>query len=210
MDKEQRITVMIADDHAMVRQGLRALIDGEPDMRVIAEAANGSEAVKVFLRSRPQVSVIDLHMPVSDGVAAVVSILGEVPGASLICLTSLHGDDYIYRALRAGAKGYLLKDAPREDLFACIRAVSKGQTWVAQNLGAMLAEHISQPSLTARELEVLHLLASAKSNKEIATTLGISEGTAKTHVNNVFRKLGATGRLEAVNVAKKRGLVQGD
>ncbi len=210
MDSADRITVMIADDHAMVRQGLRALIDGEPDMEVVAEAANGLEAVKLFFRSRPQVGVIDLHMPVSDGVTAVTSILNTAPGARLICLTSLDGDDYVYRALRAGAKGYLLKDAPREDLFACIRAVSIGRSWVAQNVAAKLAEHISQPSLSARELEVLRLLASAKSNKEIAASLGVSEGTAKTHISNLFKKLGTTGRVDAVNIAKKRGLVRAE
>jgi DNA-binding NarL/FixJ family response regulator len=207
MGTADRITVMIADDHAMVRQGLRALIDNEPDMQVVAEAEDGMEAVKLFLRARPRVGVIDLHMPVSDGVAAVTSILNSAPGSHLICLTSLDGDDYVYRALRAGAKGYLLKDAPREDLFACIRAVAKGQTWVGQKVAARLAEHIKQPSLSARELEVLRLLASAKSNKEIPVSLGISEGTAKTHVNNLFRKLGTTSRVEAVSIARKRGLV---
>lgn len=197
MDHAHRIKVMIADDHAMVRQGLRALIDGQPDMRVIAEAANGSEAIKEFLRSKPQVAVIDLHMPVVDGVTAVTSILSQAPAACIICLTSLGGDDYVYRALRAGAKGYLLKDAPREDLFACIRAVSQGGSWIAPNVARKLADHIRQPSLSPRELEVLRLLAVAKSNKEIASFLGISAGTAKSHVNNIFRKLGVAGRLEA-------------
>ncbi|MGE5327164.1 MAG: response regulator transcription factor, partial [Deltaproteobacteria bacterium] len=189
MDNAPDITVLIADDHVMVRQGLRALIDGESDMRVVAEASNGSEAVEEFIRTRPQVGVIDLHMPVTDGVAAVASIISKVPHAALICLTSLDGDDFVYRAVRAGAKGYLLKNAPREELIACIRAVARGQTWLGARVAAKLADHIAHPNLTSRELEVLRLLGAAKSNKEIASRLGISTGTAKAHVNNLCKKL---------------------
>ena len=210
MEDIHPITVLIADDHTMVRQGLRALIDSQPDMKVVAEAGNGSEAIEQFIIHQPAVSVIDLHMPVMNGVEAVASILKAAPNVSIICLTSMEGDDYVYRAMRAGAKGYLLKDAPREELFACIRAVSTGGTWMAPDVAAKLASHIRQPVLSPRELEVLRLLASAKSNKEIAVSLGVSESTAKVHVNNIRRKLDATSRMEAVNRALKRGLVQAD
>jgi DNA-binding NarL/FixJ family response regulator len=207
MDEGHRITVLIADDHTMVRQGLRALIESQPDMQVIAEAANGSEAIQQFLTHRPNVSVIDLNMPVTDGVEAVGSILAQDPHADIICITSLYGDNYVYRSLRAGAKGYLLKDAPREDLFACIRAVSKGEAWMSSNVASKLAAVVKEPELSFREMQVLRLLASAKSNKEIAVSLGISEGTAKSHVNNILRKLSVSSRMEAVNKAAKRGLI---
>ncbi len=207
MKSSSRITVMIADDHGMVRQGLRALIECQPDMRVIAEAATGIETVKEFVRHRPDVGVVDLHMPGTDGVTAIATILKEIPQARLVCLTSFGGEDDVFRAMRAGAKGYVMKESPPEQLFTCIRAVSKGEMWFAPEAAGKIAEHLSQPSLSARELEVLRLLASAKSNKEIAAALGISQGTAKTHITNLFKKLRVSSRLEAVNAAIKRGLI---
>ncbi|HET7842159.1 MAG TPA: response regulator transcription factor [Terriglobia bacterium] len=208
MKKARPITLLIADDHALVRQGLRVLIEREPDLQVIAEAGNGADAVKEFIRHRPDVSVVDLHMPGSDGMTTITSIIKDYPQARLVCLTSFGGEDDVYRAMRAGAKGYVLKDGPHQHLFTCIRSVAKGQTWIAPEAAGKLAEHFTQPSLSPREMEVLRLLASAKSNKEIAVALGIAEGTVKTHITNVFKKLGVSGRLEAVNVAIKRGFIR--
>ena len=207
MDKAHRIKVMIADDHTLVRQGLRALVESQQDMDVVVEAANGAEALIRYLQSKPDVSLIDLHMPVSDGVEAIAAILGRVPDAAVVCLTSLGGDDYVYRALRAGARGYILKNAPRENLFDCIRTVAQGGKWIAPDAAAKLADRITQPELSPREFEVLKLLATASSNKQIAVSLGISAGTAKVHVNNILKKLGTDSRMAAVNLARKRGLV---
>ncbi len=207
MKEERCINVMIADDHDMVRRGLRALIEQEPDLQVVAEASNGKEAVEAFLRHRPEVSVVDLHMPVADGVAAITSILKEAPQAHIVCLTSFGGDEDVYRALRAGANGYVMKEAPPEQLFACIRAVAQGQTWIAPQAAGKLAQRLSMPELTPRELEILRLLAAAKSNKEIASKLNITQGTAKVHVNNILRKLHAGNRMEAALIAHQRGLI---
>ncbi len=208
MKKTSPITLLLADDHALVRAALRALIEHESDIKVVAEAANGVEAVKEFLRLRPDVGVVDLHMPGSDGMSAITAILKQIPLARLVCLSSFGGDEDIYRAMRAGAKGYVLKEAPHDQLFACIRSVAKGRTWIAPEAAGSLADHFALPILSPRELQVLVLLSSANSNKEIAEALGITEGTAKSHVTNLFKKLGVTGRMEAVNLAIKRGLIR--
>ena len=202
------IKILIADDHPVVREGLTALINYYPDMTVVAEASNGREAVELFLKHRPNIGLLDLNMPEIDGVDAIIAIRQQIPGARLIILTTFDGNEDIYRGLRAGAKAYLLKDTPRAELVACLRAVHNGQTVVSPELTAKLAERLSTSTLTARELEVLRLLAQGGSNKEIANTLCVAEGTIKSHIVAILRKLDATDRTQAVTLALKRGILR--
>jgi two-component system, NarL family, response regulator len=204
------LTVLIADDHPCVREGLAAIINRRPDMRVVAEASSGFEAVEAFLTHHPDVALLDLRMPGMDGVEAVSAICRKDAGARLAILTTYHSEEDIYRALRAGAQGYVLKGAPAEELVGCIRAVGENRTWIPPDVGAQLAKRVSVPELTRREIEVLQILATGKSNKEIAAALDITESTVKVHVTHVLEKLSASGRTEAISVAMKRGLVSAD
>lgn len=202
------IRILIADDHPVVREGLVALINRRPDMVVVAEATNGRELVAEFLLHRPDVSLVDLRMPEMDGAAAIVAIRERSPSARVIVLTTYDDDEDIQRSLRAGARAYMLKDAPREELLACISAVHEGRTLIPQAIATRLAETIGSPSLTAREIEVLELVAGGKSNKEIATDLSITEGTVKSHLSAILAKLDASDRTQAVTIAIKRGLLR--
>jgi two-component system, NarL family, response regulator len=202
------IRVLLADDHPVVREGLRALITRRSSMCVVAEAKNGAEAFKLFGRYRPDVALIDLRMPELDGVDAIKAIREHFPAARIIVLTTFDGDEDIYRALRAGAKAYLLKDVGREELLECIRLVHEGRTYLPSGVATKLAERVAGSGLTERELDVLRLMATGKSNKEIGSALTVSEGTVKTHVNNILHKLNVSGRTEAVASAIKRGIVQ--
>jgi two-component system NarL family response regulator len=208
MSEARKIRLLLADDHPVVRAGLVALISRRPDMEVIAEANTGREALGQFLRHSPDVSLVDLRMPDMDGVDAILAIRVRVPDARIILLTTYDGDDDIYRGLRAGAKAYMLKDAPPEELLEGIRAVYEGRTWLPQRVAAKLAARVSGAALTSRELEVLRLVVAGKINKEIGDDLGVTEGTVKVHVNHILAKLGVSGRTEAVSVALKRGLVR--
>jgi two-component system, NarL family, response regulator len=208
MSEARKIRLLLADDHPVVRAGLVALISRRPDMEVIAEANTGREALGQFLRHSPDVSLVDLRMPDMDGVDAILAIRVRVPDARIILLTTYDGDDDIYRGLRAGAKAYMLKDAPPEELVEGIRAVYEGRTWLPQRVAAKLATRVSGAALTSRELEVLRLVVAGKINKEIGDDLGVTEGTVKVHVNHILAKLGVSGRTEAVSVALKRGLVR--
>jgi two-component system NarL family response regulator len=201
------LTVLIADDHPVVREGLAAIIRLQPDMRVIAEASNGQEAMEKFLLDRPDVALLDLRMPLMDGVATVVAICEKQPGARLAILTSFESEEEIYRALRAGAQGYALKDSPAGELIACIRAISEGKTWIPPGIGAKLAKRVTGRELTTREMEVLRTLVLGKSNKEIGVLLDIAESTVKVHVTHVLEKLKASGRTEAISLALTRGLI---
>jgi DNA-binding NarL/FixJ family response regulator len=203
-----KIRVLLADDHPVVREGVRALIGRRSDMSVVAEASNGVEAVELFERHRPDVALIDLRMPGMDGVDAIKAIRRQFPDARIIVLTTFHGDEDIYRALRAGAKAYLLKDVGREDLLGCVRSVSEGRTYLPTGVAAKLAERVAGPQLTVRELDVLRLMGAGKSNKEIGADLSVTEGTIKAHVNSILSKLHVRGRTEAVASAVKRGIIQ--
>ena len=208
--ERKQLTVLIADDHPVVREGLTAIIQLQPDLRVIAEASNGRDAVEKFFSYRPDIALLDLRMPLMSGVEAVEAIYEKEPRARLAILTSYESEEEIYRALRAGAQGYVLKDAPAADLIACIRAMSEGRTWIPPGIGAKLAKRVKGQELTSREMEVLRTLVQGKSNKEIGTLLDIAESTVKVHVTHVLEKLKASGRTEAISVALKRGLIRMD
>jgi two-component system, NarL family, response regulator len=202
--------VMLVDDHALLRTGVANIINQEPDLHVVAEAANGLEAVDAFRQYRPDVTLLDLRMPVMEGVEAVRHIREIDPQARVIVLTTYDADEDIARALQAGAKAYVLKDISADALVACIHAVLAGKTYLAPAAAAKLAERVTRIQLTPRELSTLRLMADGKANKEIATDLGISERTVKTHLGHLFEKLGVTSRTEAVKVATRRGLVRLD
>ena len=202
--------VMLVDDHALLRTGVANIINQEPDLRVVAEAGNGVEAVEAFERHRPDVTLLDLRMPVMEGVEAVRQIRLRDPSARVIVLTTYDTDDEISRALKAGAKAYVLKDISADGLIGCIRDVLAGKTYLAPAAAAKLAEGVSRVQLTPREMATLKLLADGKANKEIASALDISERTVKTHLVHLFEKLGVTSRTEAVKVATHRGLVRFD
>ncbi|MEY2557242.1 MAG: hypothetical protein QOE34_667 [Verrucomicrobiota bacterium] len=206
--KKPRIRVLIADDHSVVREGLVSLIGRKADMSVVGEAANGREAVELWKQHRPDVTLLDLRMPEMDGVGVIKDIRGNDEKARFVVLTTFDGDEDIYRAIQAGAKGYLLKDVPREALMDCIRRVHAGETCVPVHLAAKLAERVSGESLSEREIDVLKLMALGKSNKEVGSALFISEGTVKSHVKSIFAKLNVISRTEAVANATRRGLIR--
>jgi two-component system NarL family response regulator len=199
--------MLIADDHALLRAGLIALLQRQPAITIVGEAATGEEAVEQFRRLQPDVLLMDLRMPRMDGLTALRAIRSEFGSARVILLTTFDGDEDIYRGLAAGAMGYVLKDAPPEALVEAIRVVRSGRTWVMPTVGAKLASRLSRDELTEREHAVLQELAQGKSNQEISMTLTISTGTVKFHVNRILDKLDAADRLQAVITAHTRGLV---
>ena len=206
--RADRIRVLVADDHVTVLEGLAAIIGRQTDMEVVAEAANGREAVELWQKHRPDVTLLDLRMPTLDGVGAINEIRRQRASARIVVLTTFDSDNEIARAIKAGAKGYLLKDARREELLDCIRKVNSGETCVPTALVAKLAESMSSEPLTGRELDVLSLLANGKSNKEIGIRLFITETTVKSHLRSIFSKLNVLSRTEAITTASRRGLVQ--
>jgi len=200
--------MLIADDHPVVRDGLVAVIGRQPDMMVVAEANNGRAAVALWRQYRPDVTLIDLRMPDVDGVDCIMEIRADDASARVIVLTMFHGEEDIYRGMRAGAKAYLLKDVSREELLECIRTVHAGRTFVPPAIAAKLAERVGEQELTGRETEVLKLLAAGKSNKEIGQHLCISDTTVKSHVKGIFGKLNVLSRTEAMATASRRGLIR--
>ena len=203
-----KASVLVVDDHALLRTGVANIINQEPGLRVVAEAANGVEAVAAFERHHPDVTLLDLRMPEMEGVEAVTQIRNRDPHAKVIILTTYDTDEDITRALKAGAKAYVLKDISAEALITCIHDVLAGKTYLAPAAAAKLAEGVTRVHLTPRELTTLKLMADGKSNKEIANELGISDRTVKSHLGHLFEKLGVTSRTEAVKVASRRGLVR--
>ncbi len=201
------IHILIADDHAVVREGLAAMIARRSDMQVVAEAADGVQAVELSRAHRPDVILMDLRMPNLGGVDAIAQIRSDRPEARIIVLTTYDDDEDIYRALRAGAMAYLLKDTPRDELLDAIRAVYAGQKHIPPGVAAKLTERIFAPELTERELDVLNLIVAGKSNKEIGAALTISEGTVKVHISSILGKLGVSDRTQAVTAALQRGIV---
>ena len=201
------LRVLVADDHLIVRLGLVALIDGESDMQVVAQAANGREALDQFRTHRPDVTLIDLRMPGEDGVYAIEAIREVEPSARIIVLTIHKGDDAVYRALQAGAKGYLLKNVAGDELLSAIRKVHAGESWIPPEIAERMAARLLQVPLSAREIEVVKLIAQGLSNKRIADRLRLGESTVRTHVASLMTKLGADNRTHAANLAQERNII---
>jgi len=202
------IRILTADDHPLLRQGIAALVNGEPDMKLIAEASNGEEAVEEFRLHRPDVTLMDLQMPGLNGIEAIIRIVGEFPSARIIVLTTYKGDAQVTGALRAGARAYLLKENVHLELLEIIRSVHEGRKRIPPEIATELAEHATEDHLSVREIEVLRLIAGGNSNKEIADCLSIVEGTVKSHVTNILSKLSASDRAHAVTIGLKRGIIE--
>lgn len=206
----QDIRIMIVEDHQVVRQGFIALLRLVEGFEIVAEAADGDQAIKLYRQHRPDVTLMDLRLPTIGGVEAIKQIKAEFPEARIIVLTTFDGDEDIYRALQAGAKGYLLKGMSSEELIEAIRSVHGGKSRIPAAVAERLAERLAGPTLTGRETDVLRLIVSGNSNKEIASALFISEATVKTHVNSLLGKLGVTDRTQAATTALQRGIVHFD
>jgi len=207
IDDPSVINVLSVDDHPLVREGIAAILEAEPDMRLVAEARNGREAIQSFRQHRPDVTLMDLSMPDVDGIEATARIRSEFPTARIIFLTSYSGDARMVAALKAGASGYLLKHTLRRELLAAIRAVNAGSRRIPAEIATQIAEYAGAETLTARELDVLRRVAAGRSNKAIATDLEISESTVKGHLAAVLAKLGSDGRTHGVMIAVKRGII---
>jgi DNA-binding NarL/FixJ family response regulator len=201
------IRILAVDDHPLLRKGIAALLNAEPDMKLVAEASNGDEAIENFRRYRPDVTLMDLQLPGLDGIGAINSILSESPGARIIVLTTYTGDAQVLRALRAGARAYILKGHVHRELLETVRAVHAGRKRIPPDIAMELAEHATEDQLSSREIEVLQLIAAGTSNKEIADQLSIGEATVKSHVTNILAKLSANDRAHAVTIALRRGII---
>jgi DNA-binding NarL/FixJ family response regulator len=209
MGISKTIRVLSADDHPMIREGIAGAVNGEPDLTLVGEATNGQEAIEVFRLYRPDVTLMDLQMPVMGGTEALQIIRNEFPSARIIVLTTYSGDAQAVRALRAGAQGYLLKNMLRKDLLDTIRLVHAGKRCIPPEIAERIAEHFDQDAMTAREVDVLRLVASGHSNKITAQRLSISEDTVKNHMSNILTKLAASDRTHAVTIAIRRGFLEG-
>ena len=201
------IRILSVDDHALLREGIAALVGNQPDMELVAEACDGREAVELFRKHRPDVTLMDLQMPQMGGIDAISAIRGEFPEARIIVLTTYTGDVQVMRALKAGARAYLLKGLLRKELTDTIRAVHAGQRRMTPEIAGEVAEHASDDTLTPREIDVLRLIASGNANKEIAALLSITEETVKGYVKNILAKLNAKDRTHAVTIGLKRGVI---
>ncbi|HEY9659139.1 MAG TPA: response regulator transcription factor [Allocoleopsis sp.] len=206
MDCSSCIRVLVVDDHPVVRQGLIGMLEKAPDIVIVGQGRNGHEAIAVFQQQQPDVTLMDLRMPEMGGVEAITAICNEFCNAQIIVLTTYDSDEEIYRGLRAGAKGYLLKDSEPEELLTAIRTVSRGQQYIPSNVAAKLVQRMTAPELSDRELDVLRLVGQGMSNQEISTALNISESTVKTHINRILSKLNVKDRTQAAIIALKRGI----
>jgi DNA-binding NarL/FixJ family response regulator len=202
------IRILSVDDHALLREGIAALINTESDLKLVAEAANGREAIEQFKLHRPDVTLMDMQMPALNGIEAIIAIRSEFPNARIIVLTTYAGDVQVLRALKAGARAYLLKGRVHKELLETIRAVHAGQKRIPPEVAVELAGHATDDDLTAREIDVLRLIAAGNANKEIAAQLSIAEETVKSHVTNILAKLGANDRTHAVTIGLKRGIIE--
>ena len=202
------IRILTVDDHPLLRKGIAALVNAEPDMKLVAEASNGQEAIESFRVHRPDVTLMDIQMPSFSGIEAITRIQSEFPDARIIVLTTYTGDTQVVKALRAGARAYILKGHVHRELLESIRAVHAGQKRIPPDIAAELAEHAADDELTQREIDVLRLIGAGNSNKLIADQLSIGEATVKSHVTNILSKLGANDRAHAVTIGLKRGIIE--
>ena len=202
------IRILTVDDHPLLRKGIAALVNAEPDMKLVAEASNGKEAIEQFRLHRPDITLMDLQMPDLDGIEAISCIHGEFNNARIIVLTTYTGDVQVVRALKAGARGYVLKGHVHRQLLETIRAVHAGQKRIPPEIAVELADHAADDELTSREMDVLRLIAAGNANKQIADQLAIGEATVKSHVTNILSKLGANDRAHAVTIGLKRGIIE--
>jgi two-component system NarL family response regulator len=208
MSRPPKLRLILADDHSVLREGLSLILSALPDMVVVGEASTGEEAFELFLKHDPDVLILDLQMPGEGGVNTLKRLLKKRPRAKVLILTTYDTDEDIYRSMLAGATGFILKDTPREELIRAVRIVASGQRYMSRTAGAKLAGRIGAPELTERELSVLRCVAGGQANKEIADALSISEGTVKSHVNNIMQKLGALSRTDAAMVGLRKGLIK--
>jgi len=208
MSEQIQIRIFSVDDHPLLRQGIAAIINNQPDMLLVAQAANGFEAIQQFREHQPDVTLMDLRLPDMSGIDALIAIRNEFPEACVVMLTTFEGDVEIQRALEAGARGYLLKSTPAKDLVDAIRQAHAGKRRVPAEVAAHLAEHMGEEALTPREVEVLRHLAGGNRNRDIAERLFISEETVKVHIKHIMEKLGASDRTQAVAIGVRRGIIQ--
>ena len=208
MSDPKNIRVLCVDDHPLLREGIAAIINNQPDMQLVAEAANGTEGVEQFRKHRPDVTLMDLRLPDMSGVDSMIAIRNDFPEARIIMLTTFEGDVEVQRALEAGARSYMLKSMPHKELVDAIRRVHAGKKSIPPVIATRLAEHLSDEALTQREIEILRCVAEGNRNREIADRLFISEETVKIHIKHVMEKLGATHRTQAVAIAVRRGIIQ--
>jgi len=204
------IRILAVDDHPILRKGLVALVNVEPDLKLVAEAANGKEAIEAFRCHQPDITLMDLQMPGLDGIQAIEAICGEFPQARIIVLTTYTGDAQVVRALKAGARAFVLKGHVLDELLDTIRAVHAGKKRIPSDVAAELADHATDDALTEREIDVLRLIGAGNGNKQIADELSISEATVKSRVTNILSKLGANDRAHAVTIGLKRGIIELD
>jgi DNA-binding NarL/FixJ family response regulator len=204
------IRILTVDDHPLLRKGIAALLNAEPDLKLVAEASNGQEAIEAFRSHQPDITLMDLQMPGLDGVEAIDRIRSEYPEARIVVLTTYSGDAQVLRALRAGARAYILKGHVHKELLETIRVVHAGQKRIPPDVAAELANHATDDELTRREIDVLRLIADGNGNKQIADQLSIGEATVKSHVTNILSKLGANDRAHAVTIGLRRGIIELD
>jgi DNA-binding NarL/FixJ family response regulator len=204
----KQIQILSVDDHPLLREGIAALVNAEADMKLVAEASNGREAIEQFRSHRPDVTLMDLQMPGFNGIEAIIDIHNEFPNARIIVLTTYTGDVQVLRALRAGAQAYILKGHVHRELLETIRAVHAGKKRIPPEVATELADHAAEDALSPREIDVLRLIATGNANKVIADQLAITEETVKSHVTNILSKLGANDRTHAVTIALKRGIIE--
>jgi DNA-binding NarL/FixJ family response regulator len=207
-DRSAQIRILAVDDHVLVREGIAVLFNSEPDMALVAEASNGREAVQQFRAHRPDITLMDLQMPEMNGLDAIIAIRGEFPDAKIIVLTTYKGDVQILRALKAGARGYLLKNTLHKELIDTIRAVHAGKKALSPEASYEIAEHATDDALTPAEINVLRFIAAGNANKQIADQLSITEETVKGRVKNILSKLGASDRTQAAMIGVKRGIIE--